>query len=166
MSDLPVTPYPDPTGINTAGWSGSETSHEAALHAVVSGDDRRVQARALRMLAAAGPDGLTSKEFGIATGIHHGRSSGAMSVLHQAGLVARLRDRRGRYEIYVLPDEVRGRKVSTRRHNKPKSAADYKRGWDEGRAELLSILAGMSQEERDFIIERAAALHDSQPPLF
>lgn len=58
--------------------------------------------------------GMTVKEFTHLTGVHHGQVSGAFSTMHQAGYLARLQERRAKYEVYVLPEHVNGR--PTREH--------------------------------------------------
>lgn len=107
----PVLPY-----AGTSGWSGSDTSHERALEADSSGVTGRRQRDALAYLDGAGPWGVTWQELGAAMGAHHGTASGVLSVLHKAGRIARLAERRNRCKIYVLPEHVNGRE--TERHGR------------------------------------------------
>lgn len=44
-------------------------------------------------------------------GWHHGQASGALSVLHKTGYVARLTEVRERCKVYVHPDFVGGRPI-------------------------------------------------------
>jgi hypothetical protein len=44
--------------------------------------------------------------------MHHGQASGALSVLHKEGRIARLTERRNRCAVYVLPEYVQGRETS------------------------------------------------------
>lgn len=53
-----------------------------------------VTQRVLRALLAAGPDGLTSNEAGIQLRIHGGSPASALSALHDAGVIMRMRERR------------------------------------------------------------------------
>ncbi len=58
---------------------------------------------------------MTWKEIAQETGWHHGTASGALSVLHKVGAIARLAETRSRSAVYVLPAHVAGRPVSGRR---------------------------------------------------
>lgn len=61
-------------------------------------------------LAAAGPTGMTWKEFDAASGWnHHGRSTAALSGLHKTGRLVRLQERRERCSVYVLSEYAEGR---------------------------------------------------------
>ena len=107
---LPVTPY-----AGTSGWKGSEASHDRVIEDDADGTTSKRQKQTLLSLGAAGVNGLTWKELSEITGWHHGQSSGCLSVLHLEGMVARLKDRRNRCSIYVLPAFVTGRKTSERK---------------------------------------------------
>lgn len=62
------------------------------------------------LFAAAGPTGLTWKEFDAAAGWgHHGRSTAALSAAHKNGRLARLTERRDRCSVYVLTEHLNGR---------------------------------------------------------
>jgi hypothetical protein len=101
---LPSLPYG-----NTSGWSGSETSMERAMDADADGTTSERQAVVLRHLGFCGPTGATWKELAEGTGWHHGQASGALSVLHKEGRIARLTERRSRCQVYVLPSYVNDR---------------------------------------------------------
>jgi DNA-binding MarR family transcriptional regulator len=103
----PVTPY-----AGTSGWSGSETSRERAIRNDADGTTARNQKTALYWLAENAYHGMTWKDLSDRTGMHHGTSSGVLSVLHKAGVIVRLTDKRDRCAIYVLPENVDGRTVS------------------------------------------------------
>lgn len=106
---LPFLPYGSDTNRNS-GYSGSDTSAARAYDADTSGATRHRQATTIRLLHAAGRDGLTWKELDIATGWqHHGTTTGALSNLHKAGAIARLTDVRSRCKVYVMPNNVDGR---------------------------------------------------------
>ena len=106
MTD-PITPY-----AGNSGWSGSETSRERAIRNDADGTTARNQKTALHWLAENGYHGMTWKDLSDRTGMHHGTSSGVLSVLHKAGIIMRLTDKRNRCAIYVLPENVNGRKIS------------------------------------------------------
>lgn len=108
--DLPILPY-GAGDEATAGWSGSDTSHERAERERDEGTVARRQRQALASLNAAGSNGLTWKELGAEQGWHHGQSSSVLSVLHMDARIARLVDRRERCHVYVLPEYVAGREV-------------------------------------------------------
>jgi hypothetical protein len=80
-----------------------------------SGETGTLQQRALAMLARVREHGLTSREFGLLIRKPHQTYSSVMSVLHKAGLVERLTERRTESEVYVLPEFVDGRTTAPRR---------------------------------------------------
>ena len=95
----------------TSGHSGSETSKERALDSDRSGQTARRQAQALKLLDEQKSFGITWKELSDMTGLHHGNSSGVLSVLHKTGRIARLRERRNRCKVYVSLDSIQGRMI-------------------------------------------------------
>lgn len=109
---LPVTPY-----AGTSGWKGSEASRDRALEDDADGTTSKRQKQTLVALGTAGIRGLTWKDLSEITGWHHGQSSGCLSVLHLESMVARLKERRNRCSIYVLPAFVNGRETSERKTN-------------------------------------------------
>lgn len=113
MSDnQPTLPYPEPGGAEaTAGWSGSDTSHERAVRERDDGTVTRRQTEALRWLGDAEGRGLTWKELADLMGWHHGQASGVLSVLHKDGRIARLVQRRNRCHVYVAVEYVNGRET-------------------------------------------------------
>lgn len=111
----PVLPY-----AGTSGWSGSTTSRERAERDDRQGKTTERQNIVLRALANVAEHGATWKELGEAFGWHHGQASGTLSVLHKAGKVARLKNRRARCEVYVLPQFVMDRETSPYRANSKK----------------------------------------------
>jgi len=112
---LPVLPYG-----GTSGWSGSETSRERAICADRSGATSERQRHVVDLLASRAAAGMTWRDLSIVTGWHHGTASGALSVLHKAGVICRLDERRDRCAIYVHPDHVHGR---TTQEHRPNSSA-------------------------------------------
>jgi DNA-binding MarR family transcriptional regulator len=109
---LVVLPYG-----GTSGWSGSDTSEERAQRQDKNGTTGQNQKRTLSLLLFSRDEGLTWKELSDKTGWHHGTASGALSVLHKAGLIARLTERRLKCAVYVAPAFVNGRETQTHRPN-------------------------------------------------
>ena len=108
--DLPILPYGAGEEA-TAGWSGSDTSHERADRERDEGTVARRQRQTLASLDAARSNGLTWKELGALQSWHHGQSSSVLSVLHMDSRIARLAERRDKCHVYVLPEYVQDREV-------------------------------------------------------
>jgi hypothetical protein len=104
--DLPALPY-----AGTEGFAGSEASKKAAIDAVIHGTASKRQRYVLILAGRAKERGVTVAELRDAS-LHHGRVSGALSVLHKVGKLARLKETRGKCSIYVLPEYVNGRPTS------------------------------------------------------
>ena len=98
------TPY-----AGTSGWAGSDGSRQRAASADGTGLTGKRQTVTLDLLADADVTGLTWKELADLNEWHHGTASGALSVLHKTGHVARLKQKRDRCHVYVLPRNVLGR---------------------------------------------------------
>jgi hypothetical protein len=92
----------------TEGYAGSDTSRQAAIDAAVHGTASKRQRYILILAGRAKERGITVAELRDAS-LHHGRVSGALSVLHKVGKLVRLTEVRGRCKVYVLPDYVNGR---------------------------------------------------------
>ena len=107
--ELPLTPY-----AGTSGWRGTEASKDRVITEDNNGTTSHRQKQTLLDLESAGFDGLTWKELGDLHGWHAGQSSGCLSVLHLLDIVVRLKERRNRCSIYVLPEFVGGRETSER----------------------------------------------------
>ena len=95
----------------TSGHSGSDTSKERAIKADREGTTNDRQKRVMFYLIMYDVKGLTWKELSTITNWHHGTASGTLSILHKAGKISRLVERRNGCKIYVLPEYVEGRKV-------------------------------------------------------
>lgn len=108
----PITPY-----AGTSGWSGSTTSKERAERQDNDGTTSKRQQAVLNALADSGEAGATWNELGALLGLHHGAVSGVLSNLHRERVISRLTDRRGRSQIYILPQYVAGREVEAFRPN-------------------------------------------------
>lgn len=100
----PITPY-----AGTSGWSGTDTSHRRVHEDDADGTTTRRQRITLTALAGAGPQGLTWKELAQKASWHHGQASGVLTVLHMAGRITRLTEKRDRCRVYVLPEHVNDR---------------------------------------------------------
>jgi hypothetical protein len=105
-----VLPY-----AGTSGWSGSDTSKERALREDGEGTTGYRQSETLGVLWDAGYWGVTWSELAELYGWHHGQASGVLSVLHKAGKIVRLKARRNKSAIYVLPNYINDREVSERK---------------------------------------------------
>lgn len=105
--DLPVLPY-----AGTSGHGGNGPSRERAEREDASGVTTQRQREVMEFLTEVGEYGATWKELGEALGWHAGQSSGALSVLHKEGFVARLKNKRQRCSVYVMPWLVHGREES------------------------------------------------------
>lgn len=109
MSDTtPTTEFPHLPYAGTSGHSGTDTSEAATRERDANGLTAEAQQTAITMARRARYRGVTVVDL-RATGLHHGRASGALSVLHQRGLLTRLTDKRDRCKIYVLPEYVGNR---------------------------------------------------------
>lgn len=113
QQELPLTPY-----AGSSGWSGSDTSHERADRDDGSGVTGRRQRQVMDLLGESGERGITWGELAHILDVHHGAASGALSVLHKDGRIARLADRRAGSKVYVLPQYVAGRVTEAHAHNK------------------------------------------------
>jgi hypothetical protein len=96
----------------TSGWSGSQTSYERATDNDKSGLTGKNQALFLADLSYAGDMGLTAREWGLMHNLEHQTYSSIPSNLHMDGQVARLKLRRGRHQVYVLPFYINGRETT------------------------------------------------------
>ena len=103
MSDDASLPY-----AGTEGFAGSDTSRQRAIDDAVSGVASKRQRYILILAGRAKEKGITVAELRD-TNLHHGRVSGALSVLHKVGKLARLTETRGRCKVYVLPEYVNDR---------------------------------------------------------
>lgn len=105
----------------TSGWSGTDTSRDRAIESDTSGDTASRQRQTIGHLYLMGEEGMTWKELADITGWHHGQTSGALSVLHKAGKICRLMEKRNKCRVYVLPEYVNGRQTDEqgRKHTCP-----------------------------------------------
>lgn len=99
------TPY----GTKGSGHSGSETSRERQQEQDGTGVTGFRQQQVVKLLRQWKAHGMTSGELEAKLTVGHGATSAALSVLHKAGHVVRLTERRNRQQVYVLPAFVNGR---------------------------------------------------------
>lgn len=109
--DVPLFPYAGSSGYA----AGVDTSRDRAEREDRDGTTARRQRQVLAALQAAGRDGLTWHELARAHGWHHGQASGALSVLHKVGKIARLTERRDRCYVYAHLEHVQGRDTAPHR---------------------------------------------------
>lgn len=113
-----VLPY-----AGTSGYAaGVATSEERARRDDADGTTSKRQSEVLARLAFYAEDGQTWRELATGRGWHHGQASGVLSVLHKAGKISRLTERRDRCFVYVLPEHVNGR--DTQEQGRPKQPDD------------------------------------------
>jgi hypothetical protein len=125
MSDQAELPY-----AGTEGWSGSDTSRERAYADATEGTAGKRQRAVLDLVSRQEGVGVTWAEVGHSLGLHHGQASATLSALHLAGRIERLVERRGRSQIYVLPQHVGDRQVAPHRSNR--AHIDKHTVWEEG----------------------------------
>lgn len=120
-----MVPYP---GMGSGHAVGSDTSRERQEENDASGITSEVQRRVFAALGDLKSEGLTALEVEFALGVGHGMASSALSHLHRAGRIRRVKMRRKRHEIYVLPEYVNGREESPYRPRlkpaKPRTLTD------------------------------------------
>lgn len=117
LFDIPDTPLPVLPYGGTSGWSGSDTSKERAEQMDSTGTTKSNQSTTMQLLDRAKDVGLTWFELSEATGWHHGTASGALSVLHKAGQISRLKVRRKRSSVYVLNHYINDRDTEQHKPN-------------------------------------------------
>jgi DNA-binding transcriptional ArsR family regulator len=110
---LPILPYN-----GSSGHSGSSTSKARADHLDKSGKTSKYQFIIMDFLCEKGEFGATWREIADLLGVHHGTASGALSVLHKAGLLERLKETRDKSKIYVLPEFVMFRETEAPKKTK------------------------------------------------
>lgn len=111
-----VAPPPEnlmiPYGRTGSGHAGNDTSRERQERNDATGITSANQRAVLKALAVAKSEGITCGEVEDGLQLHHGAASSALSHLHRAGHIARIKMRRKKHEIYVLPEWVNGREES------------------------------------------------------
>jgi ribosomal protein S25 len=147
MTEPLMKPYPNGNG---SGHAGNDTSRERQETNDATGVTSRLQRAALNMVKRAGSEGITVAEFEDQTSVGHGQASSAFSHLHRAGHIRRVKHRRKRHEIYVLPGYVNGREESPYRPRlKPEKPAR-----DIGDDQLRAIMMDVGVDESYFAVIR------------
>lgn len=108
VGDRLMKPYPKMGSGNAV----NDTSRERQERNDHSGVTSHVQVTVLQALGRLKTEGITAAELEDALQIGHGMASSALSHLHRAERIRRVKMRRGRHEIYVLPEYVNGREES------------------------------------------------------
>jgi hypothetical protein len=108
----------------TSGWSGSETSQERAVTMDKSGKTAYYQQYILGVLRIVKHFGVTWGEVAEGALTHHGTASSALTNLHKAGVIVRLKQKRGKSAVYVLPEFAASRETAPYKPNKTKQV-DY-----------------------------------------
>jgi hypothetical protein len=96
-----------PYGSKGSGWSGSDTSRERQEREDAAGITGWRQHEVFAYLTKRGADGATVAEVEDHFEIGHGKASSALTHLHRAERIVRIKERRGRQEIYLL-EQFRG----------------------------------------------------------
>lgn len=144
-----MIPYPG----QGSGHAGNATSRERQEREDGSGITAKMQQTVFTWLHVRGAIGCTAAEVEDHFLVGHGRASSALSHLHRAGHIRRIKERRQRHEVYVLPEYVDGREESPYRPRIPAA----KRPGDYTREEMLDLLrrAGFPKtaEDKLYILE-------------
>jgi len=133
-----------PYGEKGSGWSGSETSRERAEREDAMGITGRRQAEVYGLLATHTTKGMTVKEVEDWLGIGHGPASSALTHLHRAGRVARLKERRFNQQVYVLKGYTADREESPYR---PRLAKPHPRYMTKDQVLACMGDAGMDEDQ-------------------
>lgn len=96
----------------TSGWTGSDTSRERAERNDSDGTTKRRQDQVYEAVRAAADSGVTAYELCQHLNLPTNSVAPSLTNLHHEGCIARLKERRGRHEVYVLPDHVGDRPVA------------------------------------------------------
>lgn len=95
-----------PYGTAGSGHAGNDTSKERQEKADASGLTLTRQKATLEAVELSAGHGVTSAEMEDLLGIGHGQASSALSHLHRAGRIRRIKERRNKQEIYVTAEHV------------------------------------------------------------
>jgi hypothetical protein len=101
-----------PYGNTGSGHAGNDTSKERQVAADAAGLTGKRQKATLEAVELAAGRGVTAAEMEELLNVGHGQASSALSHLHRAGHIRRIKDRRNKQEIYVLAEHVGERKES------------------------------------------------------
>lgn len=155
-SDDELMPY-----AGTAGFVDQPASKERAKREKATGKSV-LRARQILRTLSEHPAGLTYQQVGDLLNLHHGQSSGALSILHQNGVVFMLHKKINRCHVYVHSD-LRHKYEDTERIDEPASTVAGRR-----RKELEQLLELVMEQVRTAritdprIIECALQLNNHQ----
>lgn len=103
----------------SSGWSGTSTSEARATERDTTGKTGQIQWKVMNRALGRGPQGITIDVLRASLpDEHHGTLSGALSVLHKAGKLARLTEVRNGCKVYVAPQFTLGRPCEP--HGRPR----------------------------------------------
>ena len=147
------TPAPQmvPYGATGSGHAGNASSKDRQEREDSLGTTAFRQKAALELISRGASDGMTVMEFEEKLGIHHGQASSALSHLHRAGYVRRLKHRRKGQEIYVLPDYINGREESPYR---PRGGRKHPRFTEDEEVAKAMSAAGFTNIPSNFALIR------------
>ncbi len=107
IETLPVQPYGDLGDTETDGYTGVPT------RAYLKGN----QLKTMNVLRRNGTYGATWVDLAEEFRWHHGTASACLSVLHKAGVVNRLKEKRDGSSLYVLTEHTNERETIAHRPN-------------------------------------------------
>lgn len=155
-SDDDLMPY-----AGTAGFVDQPASKERAKRETANGKAIK-RARQILHTLSLHPEGLTYQQVGDLLNLHHGQSSGALSILHQNGVVFMLHKKINRCHVYVHSNQ-RYKYEDAERIDEPASTVARRR-----REELEQLLELVMEQVRTAritdprIIECALQLNNHQ----
>lgn len=144
-SDEELLPY-----AGTAGYVNQPASKDRANREAATGEATERARQVLHTLHQH-PAGLTYQQVGDLLNLHHGQSSGALSILHKNGAVFMLHQKMNRCHLYVHSD-WRGKYEDVERIDEPASTVAGRR-----RKELEQLL--------ELVIEQVRCRNITDPAL-
>lgn len=136
-----------PYGTTGSGHAGNDTSRERQASEDARGLTGKRQKATLEAVELAAGHGVTAAEMEDLLQVGHGQASSALSHLHRAGRIRRIKDRRNKQEIYVLPAHVGDRKESP--YN-PRPERKHPRFHSDATVVNAMKMAGMDLDERTY----------------
>lgn len=109
------------------------------------------QKEVYKLVTAEGAFGMTDGEVQNATGTGHGSTSSALSSLHRAGYLARLKEKRGKFTVYVHPKFIKKRETLPPMTNKGLVAVGHSNQNDSDLAKQNKKMKKMLDEVYDLV---------------
>jgi ribosomal protein S25 len=107
-----------PYGKTGSGHAGNGTSRDRQEIQDASGLTGKRQKATLEAVELSAQRGVTAAEMEELLNVGHGQASSALSHLHRAGHIRRIKERRNKQEIYVTPENV-GERVESPYNPRP-----------------------------------------------